>query len=87
MSWVDNLAAPLPAVMVKVGTIAPGSPLMVSWDKGEPQEPTWSDSFDLVLASRGVAALAGVKVLLLLPERQPPFISALVMGGPTNATI
>jgi hypothetical protein len=81
MSWLDDLAAAMPPRMVKIGEIADDPILKVTWDGGEPQQVLlWSDNFDLLMSAKGVPGLVGRKVLLLLPDGQPPIITSLLMG-------
>lgn len=92
MSYLDDIAAAImqqagPYSPVKMATISSASAassgvrtVTVTYDGSAPVPATWSSAFDVAMATKGYAAVVGMKVLLLLPSGQP-FISDIIIGS------
>jgi len=92
MSYLEDVAAVImdssgPYSPVKVGKVASASAdlsgartVTVTYDGSAPAPATWSSAFDVAMATKGYAAVVGMKVLLLLPSGQP-FISDIIIGS------
>lgn len=92
MSYLDDIATVImqqsgPYSPVKTGTVVSAAPdlsgvrtVTVTFDGSAPVPATWSSSFDVAMATKGYAAVVGMKVLLLLPSGQP-FISDIIIGS------
>jgi hypothetical protein len=87
MSWMDDLAAamaaaiPAPADVIKIGTMDTSSgSVLVAWDGGASVPVSWSSAFDLVLSTKGIGGVNGLKVMLLIKDGQP-WIDDLIITG------
>jgi len=92
MTYLDEIAATImqrtgPYGPVKTGKVVSASAdpsgvrtVTVTYEGSDAAPATWSSAFDVAMATKGYAAVVGMKVLLLLPSGQP-FISDIIIGS------
>ena len=81
-SYLDQIASQIlqnagPYSPVKTGQVVDiqdpltGRVVTITYDGCDPVPARWSSAFDVAMSTKGVTAVKGMKVLLLLPQGQP----------------